>query len=166
MNYFQRLEFQDGKRKLPTQDYHGSGRVHVHSLDYLQSVEKVGLQEKMSATVPEETQPALRGYMLGRPHGRSDSGWPVEDGDSRWDEEANLVRLRHSEEDKANSHRAFFSESLEITKCHQDVLHGNGQGLLLKYVVTYTPKFSDSFAREWLNDESSAFSVARRVLFD
>jgi len=37
VNYFQRLEFQDGKRKLPTQDYHGSGRVHVHSLDYLGS---------------------------------------------------------------------------------------------------------------------------------
>lgn len=38
--------------------------------------------------------------------------------------------------------------------------------MLLKYVATYTPKFSDSFAREWLNDEASAFSVARRVLFD
>jgi hypothetical protein len=63
-------------------------------------------------------------------------------------------------------HRAYFKETLEVTKCHQDVLHGNGQGLLLKYVATYTPKFSDSFAREWLNDEASAFSVARRVLFD
>ena len=37
---------------------------------------------------------------------------------------------------------------------------------MLKYVATYAPKFSDSFAREWLNDEASAFSVARRVLFD
>ena len=63
-------------------------------------------------------------------------------------------------------HRAYFKETLEVTKCHQDVLHGNDQGLLLKYVATYTPKFSDSFAREWLNDEASAFSVARRVLFD
>ena len=63
-------------------------------------------------------------------------------------------------------HRAYFKESLEVTKCHQDVLHGNDRGLLLKYVATYTPKFSDSFAKEWLNDEASAFSVARRVLFD
>lgn len=63
-------------------------------------------------------------------------------------------------------HRAFFKEVLEILKCHQDVLHGNWKGLLLKYVATYAPKFSDSFAREWLNDEASAFSVARRVLFD
>ncbi|CAE7679552.1 Pif1, partial [Symbiodinium sp. CCMP2456] len=167
VNYFQRLEFQDGKRKLATQDYHGSGRVHVHSLDYLQNVEEIGLEHKMSATVPDaEEQPALRGYMLGRPHGRSDSGWPVEGGESRYDPEDKIVRLHHTEEDKASGHRAFFSETLEVTKCHQDVLHGNGQGLLLKYVATYTPKFSDSFAREWLNDEASAFSVARRVLFD
>ena len=167
VNYFQRLEFQDGKRKLPTQDYHGSGRVHVHSLDYLQNVEEIGLEHKMSATVPDaEEQPTLRGYMLGRPHGRSDSGWPVEGGESRYDREDKIVRLHHTEEDKASGHRAFFPETLEVTKCHQDVLHGNGQGLLLRYVATYTPKFSDSFAREWLNDEASAFSVARRVLFD
>ena len=55
---------------------------------------------------------------------------------------------------------------LEIIKCHQDVLHGNSRGLLLKYVAIYAPKFSDSFAREWLNDLASAWSVARRVLFD
>ena len=67
---------------------------------------------------------------------------------------------------EAQGHRAYFKETMDVTKCHQDVLHGNGQGLLLKYVATYTPKFSDSFAREWLNDEASAFSVARRVLFD
>ena len=100
VNYFQRLEFQDGKRKLPTQDYHGSGRVHVHSLDYLQNVEKIGLEHKLSATVPGTDQPALRGYMLGRPHGRSDSGWPVEDGPSRYDPEVGIVKLHHTKEDK------------------------------------------------------------------
>ena len=102
VNYFQRLEFQDGKRKLPTQDYHGSGRVHVHSLDYLQNVDRIGLEHKMSATVPGEDEPALRGYMLGRPHGRSDSGWPVEPGPSRFDPETGLVKLHHTEEDKAD----------------------------------------------------------------
>ena len=160
INHFQRLEFQDGKRKLPTQDYHGSGRVHVHSLHYLQNVVHIGLERKLAATVPDVAeQPALRGYMLGRPHGRSDSGWPVEDGESRWDPDENIVRLRHTEADKEQGHRAFFPETLEVTKCHQDVLHGNGQGLLLRYVATYTPKFSDSFAREWLNDEASARHV-------
>ena len=48
-----------------------------------------------------------------------------------------------------------------MTKCHQDVLHGNDRGLLLKYVATYTPKFSESFAKEWLNDEASAFSSGK-----
>ncbi|CAE7216115.1 Pif1 [Symbiodinium sp. CCMP2456] len=63
VNYFQRLEFQDGKRKR-------------------------------SAWVPDaEEQPALRGYMLGRPHGRSDSGWPVEGGESRYDPEDKIVRV-------------------------------------------------------------------------
>lgn len=201
VNFFQRLEFQDGKRKLPTQDYHGSGRVHVHSLDYLENVEHVGLEQKMSATVPDTDRPLLRGAMLGRPHGRGDSGWQVDDGPSRFDPETDTVKLHHTAEDKAtfnltcflffvlfavgakvccrisvvfacclqaNGHRAYFPEVLEVLKCHQDVLHGSAtwQGLLLKYVATYAPKFSDSFAREWLNDEASAFSVARRVLFD
>ena len=158
-NYFQRLEFQDGKRKLPSQDYHGSGRVHVHSLDYLQNVEAVGLQRKMCAATPPAERPLLRGLALGRPHGRSDSGWPVEPGPSRWDPEAQIVRLQHSEEEKEAGFRAFFPETLEATKCHQDVLHGNGHGLLLKYVSTYTPKFSDSFAREWLNVAGSKISL-------
>ena len=58
VNYFQRLEFQDGKRKLPTQDYHGSGRVHVHSLDYLQHVETIGLEHKFSLPrCPAKTNP-------------------------------------------------------------------------------------------------------------
>ena len=67
---------------------------------------------------------------------------------------------------QAAGHRAFFKEVLEIIKCHQDVLHGNSRGLLLKYVAIYAPKFSDSFAREWLNDLASAWSVARKMLFD
>jgi len=73
----------------------------VHSLDYLQNLGKIGLEKKMSATVPGEEETALKGYMLGRPHGRSDSGWPVETGPSRWDPEDGLVKLEHTEEDKA-----------------------------------------------------------------
>ena len=30
--FFLRIEFQDGSRKEPTQDYHGSGRPHLHML--------------------------------------------------------------------------------------------------------------------------------------
>ena len=108
VSYFQRLEFQDGKRKLPTQAYHGSGRVHVHSLDYLQNVEAIGLENKMAATVPAQEDVAMRGYVLGRPHGRSDSGWPVEEGASRWDPDTGLVKLRHTEEDKDSMRQSRF----------------------------------------------------------
>ena len=167
VNYFHRLEFQDGKRKLPSQAYHGSGRVHCHSLDYLQNVGAIGFPEKLRADIPDaESEPVLRGYVLGRPHGRDDSGWPVHDGPSRWDAEANAVRLHHPPEAKEIGNRAYFVDTLEVTKCHQDVLHANGRGMVLKYVSTYNAKFSDSFATEWLNDDASDYSVARRVLHD
>ena len=55
---------------------------------------------------------------------------------------------------------------MRITKCHEDVLQGDGRGALLRYTATYTPKFSDSFAKEWLNDKASDWSVGRRVLSD
>ena len=64
-------------------------------------MDKIGLEEKMSATVPSEEQPALRGMMLGRPHGRGDSGWPVEEGPSHFDLENNITKLHHTAEDKA-----------------------------------------------------------------
>ena len=53
---------------------------------------------------------------------------------------------------------------MEITKCHEDVTHGH-RGVM-KYVASYAPKFSDSFAKDWLNDDASDYSVARRILFD
>ena len=35
VNFFSRLEFQDGSRKKGTQKYHGSGRPHLHCLFWL-----------------------------------------------------------------------------------------------------------------------------------
>ena len=46
------------------------------------------------------------------------------------------------------------------------VLQTDGRGLVLKYVATYVPKFSDSFANEWLDDDSSDYHVAKKILFD
>ena len=57
-------------------------------------------------------------------------------------------------------------ETMEVTKCHEDVQQGEGTSALLRYVATYQQKFSSSFAKEWLNDEASDYSIARRVLFD
>ena len=165
--YFFRLEYQDGKRKAATQSYHGSGRVHCHSLNYLREPKRARLEEKIRATEPGKEEAALRGYVLGRPRREgAATGWPIQEEESRWDDAAELLRLKHTAEDSAAGHRAYFPETLEVTKCHQDVLLGNDRGPLLKYCATYTPKFSDAFQKEWLADEASAFSVARRVLFD
>ena len=165
--FFFRLEYQDGKRKQATQAYHGSGRVHCHSLNYLHQPERVGLEHKISATVPVDEQTAVKAYMLGRPHrAGAETGWPIFNGTNAWDADRKQLLLRHTSEDKDAGHRAFFPETLEITKCHQDAIVANDRGPLLKYCATYTPKFSDAFQKEWLVDEASAFSVARRVLFD
>ena len=164
--FFFRLEYQDGKRKAATQAYHGSGRVHCHSLNYLRGPKRAKLEEKIRATEPAEEEAALRGYVLGRPRREgAPTGWPIQEEESHWDN-AQLLRLKHTAEDAAVGHRAYFPDTLEITKCHQDGLLGNDRGPLLKYCATYTPKFSDAFQKEWLADEASAFSVARRVLFD
>ena len=45
-----------------------------------------------------------------------------------------------------------------------DVQASDGRSMLLRYVATYLPKFSDAFAQEWLNDHASDFAIARRVL--
>ena len=55
---------------------------------------------------------------------------------------------------------------MEVTKCHEDVQQADGNSALLRYVATYQQKFSSSFAKEWLNDEASDYSIARRILFD
>ena len=62
--------------------------------------------------------------------------------------------------------RPHFPETMEVTKCHEDAQQADGNSALLRYVATYQQKFSSSFAKEWLNDEASDYSIARRVLFD
>ena len=65
VSYATRLEFQDGKRKPAQQRYHGRGTVHSHSLDFLENVDLIGLEEKLQATIPDqETEPFLRGLVL------------------------------------------------------------------------------------------------------
>ena len=166
MNGFGRLEFQDGKRKRGSQKYHGRGTTHSHSVDYLRDVKRVKLEDKMSASIPPLTDPLLRGLVLDGQLDYKKSGWPVREEESKWDEEEQRVLLHHSTEDNDKHVRAYFPEAMKITKCHEDVLHGDGRGALLRYVSTYVPKFSDAFAKEWLNDKASDYSVARRVLFD
>ena len=91
VNFVGRLEFQDGKRKEASQDYHGRGAVHLHGLVFAESIASMGLREKFSAAVPPEGHP-LRGLVLDGQTSRTGSGWPIHEGPS--ETEAERVHLQ------------------------------------------------------------------------
>ena len=106
LHFFLRLEYQDGTRKAATQDYHGSGRVHVHVVIFVrpEDVEQLRLDEVASATLPEDTD--LRGYVEGSQYDRDKkSGWPVHEEATCYDREAGAWRLQHTEEDHGDVSR-------------------------------------------------------------
>ena len=159
-----RLEFQDGKRKRGTQSYHGRGTVHSHSLDFLDNLEGIHLERKMQATVPDkEAEPFMHGVVMDSQRDYKDSKVPVREEPSAFDAKEQKILLQHTEDDKALHVRAYFPAAMEVTKCHEDVQQGDGNGAVLRYVATYNMKFSSSMHQDWLNDASD-FSVARRVL--
>ena len=167
VNFCSRLEFQDGKRKRGTQKYHGSGRVHSHSVDFLENIDAIQLHTKMSASIPEaDADPFLHGIVLDSQKDWTRSGVDIREEPSTWDADAGKALLHHSEDDYQEHIRPFFPETMEVTKCHEDVQQADGNSALLRYVATYQQKFSSSFAKEWLNDEASDYSIARRILFD
>ena len=108
----------------------------------------------------------LRGIVLDSQRDRARSQVPIREAPSTWDAEADRIQLHHSKRDFHKHIRAYFRESMEVTKCHEDVQMADGRHNLLGYVATYAPKFSGSFAKDWLNDDASDYSVARRVAFD
>ena len=161
-----RLEFQDGKRKKAKNFYHGRGTVHSHSLDFLQNIEAIGLENKISAHLPgKDDQPLLHGLVPDGQRDRTSSGVPLREGPSAWDSETGKVLLQHTEEDQEQHIRPYFPVTMEVTKCHEDVQQPDGNGAVLRYVATYSMKFSDSMNADWLNDQASDYSVARRILF-
>lgn len=164
VNFVGRLEFQDGKRKEATQDYHGRGAVHLHGLLFSEHIQNMQLEAKFQATVPPEGHP-LRGYVLDGQTGRSGSGWPVFDGPNQYDPRNDRVKLHHSREAKRLGIRGYCPEILDVLKCHQDAQLERGSGLLIKYAATYLPKFSDGPGKELMDDHSSGYGAARRVLF-
>ena len=164
INFVGRLEFQDGKRKEATQDYHGRGAVHLHGLIFADSLKDLHPETKFQATVPAADDP-LRGLVLDGQCSRTGSGWPVFEGPSGYDDVAKKVQLHHSREDKTLGVRGYSPEVLDVLKCHQDAQLGQGTGLMLKYAATYLPKFSDGPGKELMDDQSSGYAAARRVLF-
>ena len=64
INFAARLEFQDGKRKQASQQYHGRGAVHLHALLFAEELEALQLHSRLQATEPPEGH-HLRGYVDG-----------------------------------------------------------------------------------------------------
>ncbi|CAE7523899.1 PIF1, partial [Symbiodinium necroappetens] len=160
-----RLEFQDGKRKRGTQKYHGRGTTHSHSLDFLENIESIGLDSKVQATIPpKDTEPLLHGLVTDSQCDYKDSGLPVREEPSAWDPDGQKVLLHHTEDDKDAKVRAYFKDTMEVTKCHEDVQQGDGNGAVLRYVSTYNMKFSNSMDSDWLNGAASDYSTAAGVL--
>ena len=180
LNFFGRLEYQDGKRRryvnqqeVASQYYHGRGTVHLHLLVWLQHIESISLEKSVAATVPEDNVP-LAELVEGSQRSWTGSGWPVQEGKSFWDAEAQVLRLQHKAGDycrytaagQAEGVRAYIVDLQAGLHCHLDVQASDGRGMLLKYVSGYVPKFSDSFASDWLQDSCSDYAVAKRVLTD
>ena len=106
-----RLEFQDGKRKryvdekeMPGQFYHGRGTVHAHLLVWLDNVEDIGLEDKISATVPQDNA-VMAGLVEGSQRSYTGSGWPVHEGPSKYDAETKQLHLHHTKSDFSERRR-------------------------------------------------------------
>ena len=174
---FARVEFQDGTRKAPTQDYHGSGRPHVHVLVFASSdaMQAMSLADSVSATMPDslpaggvgegdEVADILPGVVAGSQQDRNGrSGWPVQNNANHWNNKGQL-ELLHTEEDKAVGLRPYFQDIMEALRCHQDFQFADDDSALAAYVAKYVSKFSDSNQEEWLNDAADGNMIAATVL--
>ena len=164
---FLRLEFQDGTRKKETQEYHGSGRPHVHLLifgddDLVRTLDMPGIA---SATMPENDED-LAGYVKGSQiDHKQDSGRGVFEEETRFVEEAGAWKLKHLEEDHETGLRGYLVDVLDALKSRQDFLIGEDKiGMLRQYITKYLSKFSDAASQDWLNDDADAVSIATTVL--
>ena len=182
VSFFARLEFQDGKRRRyinmeeqALQYYHGRGTVHLHLLVWLENVDAIGLEHAVAATSDfGGDNQALTELVEGSQRSYTGSGWPVFHGDSHYDAATEILHLAHSKQDACTYNkngvpeglRAFLIDAMTSLKCHGDVQMTDRVGMLLRYVSSYVPKFSDSFSNEWLNDACSDYTIARRVLTD
>ena len=156
-----RVEFQDGTRKDPSQDYHGSGRPHVHAVVFGTNPKDWKLHEWARADVPGSREGMLRELVLGAQinkmnrFGVRETEWPVHEGESRFNEKTGTYELHHSHAHKQKGIRAYVSVLMEaLSGCHQDLQYSADHNIMALYIAKYIPKFSDSFTEEFLKDDA------------
>lgn len=171
LSTFLRLEFQDGKRRAVSQSYHGSGRVHIHQLDFVsrrsrvEDLKALQLDKAISASL-EHVPPSVQAFAAAsQTDDKAKTPWAVERRSNQFDDEQEAYVFFHSEEDHRRGVRGFFPTVMEVTKCHQDVqVEAAGQQNYAAYTAKYAPKFSDAFHDELLNDDTDGNSVAASIL--
>ena len=168
VHFFTRIEFQDGSKKSGTQQYHGSGRPHVHALFWLQDPAAAELGAVAAATEAlPDSEANLSAFVRGSQRDQhGDSRWPLHEGPAQFDPDSGGWLLPHTQDDWEQGVRGYFPDILDSLRCHQDLQSRQGRGLLLAYVAKYVAKWSDSSYDEWLSDASSVTSLCRKVLFE
>ena len=168
VHFFTRIEFQDGSKKAGTQQYHGSGRPHVHALFWLENPDASALGSVAAATESLlESEQNLAAFVRGSQRDRDgESRWPLHDDLPQFDPASLGRRLPHTEHDAAHGVRGYFPDVMDALRCHQDLQSRQGRGLLLAYVAKYVAKWSDSSYDEWMSDASSVTGLCRKVLFE
>ena len=89
VNFALRLEF-----------HHGRGSVHLHGLTFFDDLKHAGLEECLRATVADETTPIRNLALMSQSDRAGNSGWPVREEPSVWNEDAKRVELRHAQADQ------------------------------------------------------------------
>ena len=159
-----RNEFQDGTRKPTSQDYHGSGEVHLHGVSFHEQAGDARLDGVASATLPPPGT-ALRGVVVASQRDRKGkTPWPVHEGPNEWDEGLQRTLLRHLPDDNKEGVRAYLTEVIAVLKCHMDLQETTIDEALHAYLSKYPVKNSSGADEEWLNDAASGNSVAATVL--
>ena len=163
---FIRLEFQDGSRKAPTKDYHGSGRVHLHMLGFADAEQMMQIPWSTIVTglMPQQDT-VLRNYVQNSQIDRDgQSGCIVHNEESTYSEERHTLLIAHDEHAQRAGLRPYNPAIMDAFPRHQDFQAADGEALLRNYMVKYCSKFSDSMVEECLNDDADATSIAVNVL--
>ena len=163
---FLRIEYQDGTRKAATQDYHGSGRPHTHTILFgdPEAFARLPLPNVLAASPVED--PVVEGYCQAVQFDTytRKSGWPRRDGPSEWAADGTL-RLHHDSESHRLGRRACLPAVMEAMPLHQDIVVTDDRaGLMRAYMAKYGAKFSGSLMADLLGDDGSAVHVAMALV--
>jgi len=114
----------------------------------------------------------MRGYVLGGQVDRKgETPWPIHEGPSECDADANLGRgdlhLHHTAEDHARGLRAYCKDVMDGLKGnHEDWQIANKASAALEaYLTKYPVKYSTSATDEWFSGTASGEGMAATLLF-